>query len=75
MISLKDLIFKEDKELSLWYQEFRYNLLDLLESINIDKMYGSPAYRLIIMKDEYDEFYSLICSLVPKFTHKNTKGK
>ena len=72
MISLKDLIFKEDKELTLWYQELRHNLLDLLESIKIDKIYGSPSNRLIIMKDEYDKFCSLVCSLIPKFTDKNT---
>ena len=72
MISLKDLVNAEDKELTLWYQEFRHNLLDLLENIKIDKIYGSPSYRLIIMKDEYDKFCSLVCSLVPKFTDKNT---
>ena len=72
MISLKDLVNAEDKELYLWYQEFRHNLLDLLDNIKIDKIYGSPAYRLIIMKDEYEKFCSLICSLVPKFTDKNT---
>ena len=81
MISLKDLVNAEDKELTLWYQEFRHNLLDLLDSIKIDKIYGSPLYRLIIMKDEgssirgqspYDKFCSLVCSLVPKFTDKNT---
>ena len=72
MISLKDLVNTEDKELTLWYREFRHNVLDLLENIKIDKIYGSTAYRLIIMKDEYDEFRSLVCSLVPKFTDKNT---
>ena len=72
MISLKDLVNTEDKELTLWYQEFRHNLLDLLDNIKIDKIYGSPAYRMIIMRDEYDEFRSLVCSLIPKFTDKNT---
>ena len=72
MISLKDLVNSEDKELTLWYQEFRHNLLDLLDSIKIDKIYGSPVYRIMIMKDEYDKFCSLVCSLVPKFTDKNT---
>ena len=75
MISLKDLIFKEDKELSSWYQQYKHNLLDLLENIKIDKIYGSPSYRFIIMKDEYDKFYPLFLTLAPKFTHKNTKGK
>ena len=75
MISLKDLIFTEDKELTLWYQQFRHNLLDLLENVFIDKICGSAAYQIVIMKDEYDEFRPMIGFLCPEFTHKNTYGK
>ena len=74
LISLKDLIFKEDKELSLWYQEFRHNLLDLLADVEIDKIDGSPLYHILI-SEEYDEFYKLFSKIAPKFTHKNIKGK
>lgn len=73
-ISLKDLIFKEDKELSLWYQQYRHNLLNLLSSIDIDKIDSTAEFRLLI-DDEYDKFYPLFLTLAPKFTHKNTKGK
>ena len=82
-ISLKDLIFKEDKELTVWYQEFRHNLIDLralpaalwaLANVDIDKIDGSPSFRILI-SEEYDEFYPLFSKLAPKFTHKNIKGK
>ena len=73
-ISLKDLIFKEDKELTLWYQQYRHNLLDLLDNVDIDKINDASACRILII-DEYDKFYPLFSSIVPKFTHKNTKGK
>lgn len=73
-ISLKDLIFKEDKELTLWYQQYRHNLLDLLANVDIDKINDASACRILI-SDEYDKFYPLFSSIVPKFTHKNMKGK
>ena len=73
-ISLKDLIFKEDKELTLWYQQYRHNLLDLLANVDIDKVNNASAFRLLI-SDEYDKFYPLFSSITPKFTHKNTGGK
>ena len=73
-ISLKDLIFKEDKELTLWYQQYRHNLLDLLANVDIDKISNASAFRLLI-SDEYDKFYTLFSSIAPKFTHKNTDGK
>lgn len=75
MISLKDLIFTEDKELTLWYQQFRHNLLDLLANVFIDKIYGSAAYQIVIMKDEYDEFRPMIGFLCPEFTKKNIHEK
>ena len=74
LISLKELIYKEDKELSLWYQQYRHKLLDLLENVSIDKEENSPCFRLLI-NDEYDEFYKLFISIAPDFTHKNTKEK
>lgn len=73
-ISLKDLIFKEDKELTLWYQQYRHNLLDLLANVDIDKVNDASSFRLLI-SDEYDKFYPLFFSIAPKFTHKNTNGK
>ena len=73
-ISLKDLIFKEDKELTLWYQQYRHNLLDLLANVDIDKVHDASSFRLLI-SDEYEKFYYLFSSIAPKFTHKNTHGK
>ena len=73
-ISLKDLIFKEDKELTPWYQEYRHNLLHLLSNVDIDKINNTAGCRILI-SDEYDKFYPLFSSIVPKFTHKNIKGK
>ena len=74
MISLKDLIYKEDKELSLWYQQYRHNLINLLENVSIDKEDSAARFRILI-SDEFDEFYKLFTSISPNFTHKNIKGK
>ena len=74
MISLKDLIFTEDKELTLWYQQYRHNLLDLLAKVDIDEVHDASSFRLLI-SDEYEKFYHLFSSIAPKFTHKNTNGK
>ena len=74
MISLKDLIYKEDKELSLWYQQYRHNLINLLENVSIDKEDSAARFRIII-SDEFDEFYKLFTNIAPNFTHKNIKGK
>ena len=73
-ISLKDLIFKEDKELTLWYQQYRHNLLDLLAKVDIEEVHDASSFRLLI-SDEYEKFYPLFSSIAPKFTHKNTNGK
>ena len=70
MISLKDLIYKEDKELSLWYQQYRHNLINLLENVSIDKEDSAARFRIII-SDEFDEFYKLFTKIAPNFTHKN----
>ena len=73
MKSLKQLLDTEAKELSSWYNKYRSNLIHLLESIDIDTIYGMPSYRLLI-PDEFDQFYSLFASLAPKFTHKDLYG-
>lgn len=58
MMSLKQLLDTEPKELCSWYNKYRTNLVHLLESIDIDTIHGMPSYRLLIA-DEYKEYASL----------------
>lgn len=73
MMSLKQLLDTEPKELCSWYNKYRTNLVHLLESIDIDTIHGMPSYRLLIA-DEYKEYASLFAELAPTFTDEDLYG-
>ena len=73
MLSLKQLLFANEKELSSWENKFRSKIIHLLTSIKIDTIYGMPSYRLIV-DDEFKKFIPLFASLAPDFTHKDIYG-
>ena len=73
MLSLNQLLFANEKELSSWENKFRSKIIHLLKSIKIDTIYGMPSYRLIV-DDEFKKFIPLFASLAPDFTHKDIYG-
>ena len=71
--NLKQLLDTNNKELSSWENKYRSKIIHLLESIEIDAIYGMPSYRLIVA-NEFKEFTPLFASLAPEFTHKDIYG-
>ena len=70
MLSLNQLLFANEKELSSWENKFRSKIIHLLKSIEIDTIYGMQSYRLIVA-NEFKKFTPLFASLAPEFTHKD----
>ena len=74
MLSLKELLFTELKDNNYirepdWYIEYKNDLMEFLENAYIDKIFGSDCYRIIIMKDKFEN--STYLSFIRKFVPKN----
>ena len=71
MLSLKELLFdnvwkNSDSIDYSWYNTYRDNLMEFLENAYIDKIHCGRGYRIIIMKDKYDELIHFVARFVPK---------
>ena len=75
MLSLKELLFdnvwKNSGSVNYsWFSSYRDNLMEFLEKVYIDKIYGSNKFRIIIdYGDEQDE--SILVHFVGRFVPKN----
>ena len=63
--------FRTNNELTKkYYQILQDNLNDFLDNVVIDVTGGNtPLIRWIVMKDEYDDFNSVISNIVSKILH------
>ena len=59
-----------ESELSSWYNKYLSNIIHLIESIEIETIYGMPSYRLL-KSDEYKEFASLFATPAPEFRYED----